>query len=160
MGRVMVVRVRVGRVRVSRVMSKLYPVVGVCAVLCACAARPVVGPASPSARLSVRPHTAPPAERPSPPSQSLSATGCRQGAPANGFALSIAAGATGSATPLKAAEYFVRHGGQPGYGTPTTRWHVVASTTKEAELRSEHADLHVSRMPNRSWIVDSGTACV
>jgi hypothetical protein len=150
-----------GRVRVSRLMSKLYAVVSVCAVLCACAARPVGGPASSSARPSVRPHTAaPPAERPSPVSQSRSATGCRPGATTNGFALSIAAGAIGSATPVKAAQYFVRHGGQPGYGTPTTRWHVVASTDDAAELRSDHANVHVSRMPNRSWIVDSGTACV
>jgi hypothetical protein len=54
----------------------------------------------------------------------------------------------------------VRHGGQPGYGTPATKWHVVASTTNGAELRADHVNLHVSRMPNRSWIVDSGTACV
>lgn len=142
-------------------MSKLCALVSVCAVLCACAARPVGGPGSSSARLPVRPRSAaPPAERPSAASGSLSATGCRQGDTASGFALSIAAGATGAASPVRAAQYFVRHGGRPGYGTLTTSWHVVASSTDEAELRSDHANLHVFRMPNRSWIVDSGTACV
>jgi hypothetical protein len=158
-----------GRVTVSRLLVKVFIAVsiaaGMCAALCACSAWPADGPAPASARSSVRPQTdgrpIGPLGRPSPASRNIpSTTDCRPGGTARGFALSIAAGATGSATALAAAEYFVRHGGQPGFGTPTSTWRVVATTPTGIELRGDDASVHVARMPNRRWIVDSGTACV
>ncbi|MBV9822612.1 MAG: hypothetical protein JO144_10265 [Actinobacteria bacterium] len=89
--------------------------------------------------------------------QSLSpASGC---AHSSGFALSLASGYSGWATPVLAAQQFSRQADPPGFGTPTTIWTAGAATASGVRLTAGHLSLHAVRLPNGRWAIDSGQRC-
>lgn len=82
--------------------------------------------------------------------------------PGKAFELSLVAGLIGAPGPIAAAQYFVLHGGVPGYGTPQSKWRVADSGTvgrHEATLVAGSVSLHALQLPNKTWAVDSGQRC-
>jgi hypothetical protein len=77
----------------------------------------------------------------------------------SGFALSLASGYAGWATPVQAAQQFSRQGNPAGYGTPSTVWTAGAPTTSGVSLTAAHLTLHATRLPNGRWAIDSGQRC-
>ena len=64
--------------------------------------------------------------------------------------------------PIEAAQWFVRHGGIAGFGTPASVWQVADPEQVrhgEATLVDGTASLHAVRLPNGSWAVDEGRRC-
>lgn len=83
-------------------------------------------------------------------------SGCAHG---SGFALSLASGYAGWATPAQAAQQFSRHGNPAGYGTVRTVWTAGATDTSGVSLTAGHLTLHAVRLLNGRWAIDSGQRC-
>lgn|GEM_PF-4971745 len=83
-------------------------------------------------------------------------SGCPHG---SGFALSLADGYAGWATPVQAAQQFSRHGDPAGYGTVSTVWTAGAASTSGVSLTAGSLTLHAVRLPNGRWAIDSGQRC-
>jgi hypothetical protein len=97
--------------------------------------------------------------RSGPPSPTASAgSNCAVTGAPTAFQLMIAPGFPGEATPEAAAKFFVRNDGMPGYGTTTTTW-TVEDVSNGVILRSNAAWLHVVRLSDGGWAVDSGGRC-
>lgn len=83
-----------------------------------------------------------------------------------GFALSLAIDRGGQLTPRAAAVHFGEHGGVPGYRAASDAWVEVPSPTDSAgqtvagvSLRAGDVFLHVIRLDDDTWAVDSGGHC-
>ena len=84
------------------------------------------------------------------------AASCAHG---SGFALSLASGYAGWATPVQAAQQFSRQSNPAGYGTPSTVWTAGTADTSGVNLTAGHLTLHAVRLPNGHWAIDSGQRC-
>jgi hypothetical protein len=103
------------------------------------------------------------------PTLPASATGARKTAQSaspgstcahgSGFALSLASGYPGWATPVQAAQQFSRQPDPGGYGTPSTVWTAGTPTASGVSVTAEHLTLHAVRLPNGHWAIDSGQRC-
>ncbi len=85
-----------------------------------------------------------------------SAASCAHG---SGFALSLASGYAGWATPVEAAQQFSRQSNPAGYGTPDTVWTAGPTDTFGVSLTAGHLTVHAIRLPNGHWAIDSGQRC-
>lgn len=96
-----------------------------------------------------------------PTSQPVSPTAevCVGSASASGFSLSLALSASGVADPLKAAVWFVAHGGVSGYGDPSSAWVVTARDVSGATVTAGTVRLHAFLLKNNTWVVDGGQRC-
>jgi len=74
----------------------------------------------------------------------------------SGFALDFAADTSGQATPEDALEAFLQQGTAD---VPGSGWRRVGTDDGGVRLRSGSASLHVTRLPDGTWIVDSGSTC-
>jgi hypothetical protein len=124
---------------------------------CASADRPAsspVGTASVTGSQSAQPATAVGTRE---AAQSASpGSSCAHG---SGFALSLASGYTGWATPVQAAQQFSRQSNPAGYGTPSTVWTAGTADAAGVSLTAGHLTLHAVRLPNGRWAIDSGQRC-
>lgn len=77
---------------------------------------------------------------------------CPTGSAGMGFAASIAGDAHGYSSPQAAADH-------SGYGNPHAAWQVVARDHDSALLQQPSVYLHVIRLKDGSWLVDSGGSC-
>jgi ferric-dicitrate binding protein FerR (iron transport regulator) len=78
------------------------------------------------------------------------------GAECSGFAIDFAEDAHGEDSPMAAVEAYSGHGTA---GMPSSGWRQVGRDAGGVRLRSGSATLHVTRMPDGSWMVDSGSSC-
>jgi hypothetical protein len=78
---------------------------------------------------------------------------------ASGFAISLAQGYHGWASPVEAARQFARQSDPGGNGTASTVWTVTGTDGSGATLASGVATLHAARLPNGRWAIDSGQRC-
>lgn len=76
-----------------------------------------------------------------------------------GFALSLAVNRGGASTPESAALRFVGEGSPPGYGSPSTDWIRETQSARAVLLRADDVWLHVVRLRDATWAVDSGGHC-
>lgn len=74
-----------------------------------------------------------------------------------GFEFSLVSTTGGQVTPVAAATWFAAHGGMPSL--PTQDWHVVARKAGGATLGAGSSQAHVVQGSDKTWQVDSGTAC-
>jgi len=79
--------------------------------------------------------------------------GCRN----SGFALSLASGYHGWASPVEAAHQFASQSDPAGY---STIWAVGTRGESGVTLNSSSATLHAVRLPNGRWAIDSGQRCL
>jgi hypothetical protein len=77
---------------------------------------------------------------------------CPLGSSGSGFAASIAANAHGYPSPEAAAEH-------SGYGNPHAPWQVADRDQKAALLLQRWVYLHAIRLPDGSWLIDTGGTC-
>jgi hypothetical protein len=63
----------------------------------------------------------------------------------------------GQPTPIRAAQWFARHGGVPGI--PDQGWRVISRDDGSALVASGSVRVHVIQGPDRTWQVDSGERC-
>ena len=75
----------------------------------------------------------------------------------SGFALSLVSDVGGQATPVRAAQWFARHGGVPGI--PFAGWRQIRNQGGSAVVVSGPVTLHVVEGPDLTWQVDSGERC-
>jgi hypothetical protein len=73
------------------------------------------------------------------------------------FELSLVSDHGGQPSPVKAAEWFARHGGVPNI--PTGEWSEANSNGQGATVYSGKTLLHVVRGSDGTWLVDSGKRC-
>ena len=78
--------------------------------------------------------------------------------PCRSLALSIPAGWTGRPTPRAAAEWSAADG-DLGDRLPAAGWADSVTDESGARVRSGSWTLHVVRLPDGTWAVDSGTTC-
>lgn len=82
-----------------------------------------------------------------------------------GFAVSLALNHGGQLTPAAAAVFFAEHGGVAGYRAAVGSWKILPKATGGAgrsggvTLRAGNALLHVVRLSDSTWAVDSGSHC-
>jgi len=74
-----------------------------------------------------------------------------------GFSLSLASDRGGPASPVAAAEWFAAHG-RVG-GLPPSGWREDGRDETGSLVRSGDVTLHVSRGPDGTWQVVSGSSC-
>jgi hypothetical protein len=75
----------------------------------------------------------------------------------SGFELSLVSDRGGQPTPVRASEWFARHGGMAD--VPRDGWRVDGSDQIGVFTRSGSARLHAIQGPDKTWQVDSGTSC-
>jgi hypothetical protein len=75
----------------------------------------------------------------------------------SGFALSLVSDRGGQPTPVRAAEWFARHGQLSGI--PAGGWRETSRDSGTAVVESGPVKLHVVEGPDRTWQVDSGERC-
>lgn len=75
----------------------------------------------------------------------------------DGFAASLASETGGAASPVEAAEAFVRTGSI--WSSPMTGWSLVEREGAAATVSSSDSHLHVIQGPDATWQVDSGYRC-
>lgn len=75
----------------------------------------------------------------------------------SGFELSLVSDRGGQRTPLRASEWFARHGNVAD--VPATGWRLDGGDTTGLFTRSGASRLHVVQGPDKTWQVDSGTTC-
>jgi hypothetical protein len=75
----------------------------------------------------------------------------------SGFALSLVSDLGGQPTPVRAAQWFARHGGVPGI--PLAGWRQIRRHRDSALVVSGPVTVHVVQGPDRTWQVDSGERC-
>jgi hypothetical protein len=73
-----------------------------------------------------------------------------------GFALDFAIDTHGEDSPKAAVEAFLRQGTAD---VPGSGWRQAGTDEGGVRERSGTATLHVTRMPDRTWVVDSGSTC-
>jgi hypothetical protein len=100
------------------------------------------GPSAPTMRVP-----APPAAVNAPPACSVH----------SGFELSLAHDFGGQPSPVKAAEWFARHGGVPNI--PRLGWHESNRDGRGATVYSEGTRLSVVQGSDGTWQVDGGLLC-
>lgn len=76
----------------------------------------------------------------------------------SGFELSLVSDRGGQRTPVLASEWFARHDESIAH-VPRTGWHEDGHDDMGVFTRSGAARLHVIEGPDKTWQVDSGTAC-
>jgi hypothetical protein len=75
----------------------------------------------------------------------------------SGFALSLVSDRGGQPTPVRAAEWFARHGGVSGI--PAGGWREIRREGSGAVVASGPVTVHAVQGPDRTWQVDSGERC-
>jgi hypothetical protein len=63
----------------------------------------------------------------------------------------------GQPTPVRAAQWFARHGGVPGI--PLAGWREIRRQGRSAVVVSGPVTVHVIQGPDLTWQVDSGERC-
>ncbi|MEU2348054.1 hypothetical protein [Modestobacter sp. NPDC049651] len=85
------------------------------------------------------------------------ATAAPAGDRCSAFSLSIADGVAGRPSPVAAAGWFADHGGVGG--VPGAGWTDGGADESGAVVRSGGWTLHVVRLSDGTWVVDSGRHC-
>ena len=88
--------------------------------------------------------------------RSAPASGC---ALTTGFAVSLAVGSSGSATPTGALQSFLDKPFSQGYVIPEERWHLEIQSTTDVSFVAGSASVTATRLEDGTWIVVSGEAC-
>lgn len=71
--------------------------------------------------------------------------------------MSLVSDRGGQPTPVRAAQWFARHGGVPGI--PLAGWRQISGGAAAAVVASGPVTLHVVQGPDLTWQVDSGERC-
>ncbi len=77
----------------------------------------------------------------------------------SGFALSVPAGISGSATPEAALKSFLIRPASPNYDVPAGRWHLKVRTKTSVSFATGSTSVTATRVADNTWIVISGEAC-
>jgi hypothetical protein len=136
-------------------------------VLTGCAHRSSITASTPATTSEVSASTAGPWTTPPPTSASRTSPrkpGSQLDCPGggSGFDLVPTGSGNGAASPVAAAQQFVRHGGMSGYGTPDSRWQLIdpgPPPGREATVADGNVSLRALQFPDGTWVVDQGMRC-